>query len=277
MSGGTILVGTDGSRNAAHAARWAGDLAAATGRSVHVVHCRPDLALGGGSGDHQARRALRVWASTADRPGLEVTEAVVSGDPREQLPRLAEELDVALVVVGARGEGGFGHLALGRVATHVLHDGRRPVAVVPRTGGAVAGGTVVAGLDGSEANRPAVEWAVDSAAAVGGTIDAVFVHDPLADSYPHPDVDNWKYRGQAVAEDLFDAQVRPAADRVAVRFENRGGNTIEVLVEVATETDASMIVIGTRGHWAFGGRALGHVATQLPAHAPCPVVVVPHD
>jgi nucleotide-binding universal stress UspA family protein len=48
-----------------------------------------------------------------------------------------------------------------------------------------------------------------------------------------------------------------------------------VLVEVAK--DADLLVLGTRGHGGFSGLLLGSVSQQVSHHAPCPLVLVPHD
>ena len=74
---------------------------------------------------------------------------------------------------------------MGRVASHVVHHADRPVAVVPHASPHVHGAPIVVGLDGSAANRRAVDWSLDVASAVAGPVEAVFVHDPMADSYPH--------------------------------------------------------------------------------------------
>jgi nucleotide-binding universal stress UspA family protein len=58
-----------------------------------------------------------------------VTVRSVSGSPAEELLNAAEGAD--MLVVGARGEGGFGRLHLGSVCTQVSHHAQVPVVVVP--------------------------------------------------------------------------------------------------------------------------------------------------
>jgi nucleotide-binding universal stress UspA family protein len=58
-----------------------------------------------------------------------VTVRSISGSPAEELLKAAEGAD--MVVVGARGEGGFGRLHLGSVSTQVSHHAQVPVVVVP--------------------------------------------------------------------------------------------------------------------------------------------------
>ena len=52
------------------------------------------------------------------------------------------------------------------------------------------------------------------------------------------------------------------------------GSTPEQIVEVAQETDASLIVMGTRGMTEWKSLLLGGVANKVVQHAPCPVLLV---
>jgi nucleotide-binding universal stress UspA family protein len=58
-----------------------------------------------------------------------VTVRSISGSPAEELLKAADGAD--MLVVGARGEGGFGRLHMGSVSTQVSHHAHVPVVVVP--------------------------------------------------------------------------------------------------------------------------------------------------
>jgi nucleotide-binding universal stress UspA family protein len=56
-----------------------------------------------------------------------------------------------------------------------------------------------------------------------------------------------------------------------------GGEPADELVRVASELNAELLVIGSRGRRELGSAVLGSVASELMRHAPCPLVVVPPD
>ena len=53
----------------------------------------------------------------------------VYGHPRNEIIRVAEEEDVALIITGTRGRGQVGRALLGSVSDHVLHHSHVPVLV----------------------------------------------------------------------------------------------------------------------------------------------------
>jgi len=182
-----ILVGLDGSARCEATLEFAAEMAAALNTDALTLHCRKP---GGGSGPVRVDR-LEVsaprWSEVFERHGVPNRMIVMEGDPRHALVDRAKSERVDMVVVGNRGSGGFRGLKLGGTADYVLHHVDCPVAIVPGRGGPVKGGSAVVGVDGTAANRVAAEWAIKTAERTGERIEAVFVHDPIADSYPAPD------------------------------------------------------------------------------------------
>src|SRR5690606_19828439 len=118
-----------------------------------------------------------VGAEVAGR----ITYKAVNDLPARAL--LEASADADMVVVGARGMGGFKGMLLGSVSQNVLHHSRVPVAVV--RGGGTEGGGVVVGVDGSDASNRARQWAVDAAAARSSKVVAVNAwQPPVFGGYP---------------------------------------------------------------------------------------------
>jgi nucleotide-binding universal stress UspA family protein len=139
-----ITVGMDGSANSRRALKWAMREAAVrhcalTVITIHEtvasfwtgdpVTTRADEAL-----QHQAREAaVDAVAQEESRLG-EARPAVVkvravTGFPAQELLDASGVTD--LLVIGARGGGGFHRLALGSVSSQVVHHAECPVVVVP--------------------------------------------------------------------------------------------------------------------------------------------------
>ena len=59
--------------------------------------------------------------------------------------------------------------------------------------------------------------------------------------------------------------------RQAHRMEDESG----LIAAIAADTDAQLIVVGTRRHGRFAGALLGSVAQGLMHSTPCPILVVP--
>lgn len=141
---GEVLVGVDGSEQSHLAVGFGFAYAARRGLGVAAVHAvrpgRPegvepsafaDPAVPGGGDPAGAQARLLAEALVGWRekyPDVPVRSALVPGRPAEALLRQAAT--ASLVVVGARGRGGFAGLLLGSVSQALLHHAPVPVAVV---------------------------------------------------------------------------------------------------------------------------------------------------
>lgn len=138
---------------------------------------------------------------------------------------------------------------------------------------------IVVGVDGSEGSVAALRWAVSEAALRGAVVEAVSAfHVPYvgAASVMPLMLDPEEFRASASA--LLD-KVVDAADASALAEPIRRlvveGPASTVLVDAGR--DASMLVVGARGHGGLAGMLLGSVSRQVSEHASVPVVVVPKE
>jgi nucleotide-binding universal stress UspA family protein len=74
------------------------------------------------------------------------------------------------------------------------------------------------------------------------------------------------------AQELSDAGISSSARVVHVGI---GESPAQTIAAAAEELGSDLIVVGTRGHTAFGGLVIGSVTNRLLHIAPCPVFVVP--
>jgi nucleotide-binding universal stress UspA family protein len=187
----------------------------------------------------------------------------------------------SLVVVGARGHGGFAGLSIGSVAAQTAAHARCPVMVIrgpSRELPAVpAPGPVIVGIDRSEQDRAALEFAFEEASLRGVPLVCVHVWwfaDDVGESrnqYDEAILDAAARR--VVAEATADA----ARQHPGVPVEHRpirDMNPSAALIEQSAH--AGLVVVGRRGRGGFASLLLGSVGRDLIGHADAPVAVV-HD
>lgn len=144
---------------------------------------------------------------------------------------------------------------------------------------------VVVGTDGSPPAQTALQWAACEAALrhVPLTVAHVTPSLPVAASlavWPTGRVpEEVLEEEEADARAVIDAAVAlvrelGGGDRPEVTSELLFGRPVPTLVDLSKE--ASMLVVGCRGHSARDRRLLGSVTTGLLHHAHCPVAVI-HD
>lgn len=142
------------------------------------------------------------------------------------------------------------------------------------TGSSATTGPVVVGVDASEPAREALRWAARYATLSGLPLAVVHAWHP-AEEYvwlPEmpPPVPPTETAAQAV--DAMVAEVLGAHRDLPVTTEVVEGRASRVLVD--RSRDASVLVVGSRGHGGFDGLTLGSVSGQCAEHAACTVVVV---
>ena len=141
---GGVVVGHDGSTSAQEALTWAGRLARRADIDLHVVRawsmttapqpssCAPGYVPPLPDWEQAVHDELTAHVAVAGLdPSVRVTCHVVHRAPAQGLMAAAEGAN--LLVLGARGRGGFAGLLLGSVSDKLVHHAPCPVTVV-RTG-----------------------------------------------------------------------------------------------------------------------------------------------
>ncbi len=262
---GPVLVGHDGSEEAALACSWAASMARAADRSLVVAHTYsiddypggPDVAAAG------AKAKLEGWLAAADLDGLpadRVELVVRSGAAGQAIVAVAESAAAGLVVLGGHGRP-MTASALGRVAQHVTFRSPCPVAVVHGRGGLVSRAPLLVGFDAAAVNQEVIDWAAELACQLGVGLEAVTVERPHKDLMPADEL-----------RSSLAGRFGPTA-----RFSRMVGDPARQLLLKAVEVDAAAIVIGQRRKHNLGGRLLGHVASWLLRKSDRPVIVLNHD
>lgn len=287
-----ILLATDGSEDAALAARAATDLAEATKARLHVVHVW-QAPLGDFAAfseiystyyKSQAQEVLAEQVNDIEARGGKVAEAHLRervGAVADEILDVAEELGAGLIIVGSRGLGSVGRLALGSVSEGVVHHAQRPVLVMRGGKGAWPPQRVIIGNDGSETARQTAKLAAEMVKPFG-------VNGVLVRCYPEmPEID---VEGRTLDPRLVDDALRRAQRVLEERAEELTGilgrrprvriavgEPARTIVEAASEGDErkALVAVGSRGLGAVGRMRLGSVSTKVLRGTEGPVLIYP--
>jgi nucleotide-binding universal stress UspA family protein len=136
---------------------------------------------------------------------------------------------------------------------------------------------IVWATDGSEHSDRALPYAAGIARRDGAEIHVVHVIEKLVGG---------RVAGQNIHldEGQLDVKIRRQAREIAADGNVKTtvhmavGRTADVahgIAEIAIQTGAELIVVGTRGHSAIVGTLVGSVTQHLLHVAPCPILAVP--
>lgn len=277
----TVVVGVDGSEHSRSALKWAADEAKRRGALLRIIYAelREPKNLpawyDAGSSDLSPGQAIvdDAYGLVVTRHTSVMARAEVVESPAALALTVASR-SADLLVVGARGKGGFEELLLGSVSDRCIEHACCPVVVVhadpdDRPLRAVPP-RIVVGIDGSVGSTRALRWALDEASLRSASVEAAFVWQ-----YPPTVCSLGPARGyDAVSRGIIDAAKESAetwAPEVPFTTEARFDGTVPALLDASREAD--LLVVGSRGHAGFKHALLGSVAHQCARHAKCAVAI----
>lgn len=292
MNLASILVATDLTETSDAVLQAAGQLAAASGAALHVLHAFDPDSEGEGALPAgvratfpgrvaEAERRLQEQISRAVPQGVEVYARPVEVFVADRaILDAAEAVAADLIVVGPHGRQRFADGLLGGTADRVIRSATVPCLVV-RGGLRTPLRNLLAPVDRSGAADVALRIAFAWAGALGGEgpgrsrITALHVL-PHALNVPEARIDTEEIR-DGVASLVADA-LRASGLQGAVEVESVvrwGESASDEVVLRAREGDVDLIVLGTHGKGVIRRFLIGSVASGVAQRAPCPVLLVP--
>jgi nucleotide-binding universal stress UspA family protein len=138
--------------------------------------------------------------------------------------------------------------------------------------------TIVVATDLDGRSEAALEYARKLATAYGARVVLAHGIDPLdyaeVDRVPGRVLEELPEKARAVLDKLSDDLLR---EGIPSHSEIRQGAVAQMLLDVARQYEAGLIVIGTEGKEGAGPVIVGVVAEQLVRQATCPVLAVAAD
>jgi nucleotide-binding universal stress UspA family protein len=287
MAAKPVVVGVDGSEESLRAVEWAALEARRHSAPLRIVSAPalvPRMHAPSASSEEIACALRGIAAQALDAaitrseevaPGLPLTTGLLSGPPA--LAVAESGADASMIVVGARGAGGFAAMVLGSVSRYIASRAPCPVVVVREESMAVHREIAVGVRDPQDTGALAFAFAE----AALRDADLVAVHTwcwyPSAAHRPAPgtlptDLD----RISAEAACGLTAALKGWSEKypgVRVRQDVIRGHPARVLASYSARAD--LVVLGRHGHPGGVSPGIGSVQHAVLDHAHGPVAVVP--
>lgn len=284
-----VMLATDGSAHAIAATEWlkSSPLPASAELMVTAVAERPTVMpeIGGAETERaatdRARRAAEDARERLHGRWPAATARVMPGDPREEIPALAEQWRADLVVIGARGLGAVKRLVLGSVSTAVIHAVHCAVLVV-KGGHAGPIETILLAVDGSPDSLAAARFVGGLDALPRVRLLAVIEPPYVPRSAPGMIAPTLRAAAsELVAERRAEQELMLSGVANGLRSTARlvatavvVGRPGEEIVKAANEPDVGLAVVGARGFGAIKRALLGSISEHVLHEAECPVLIV---
>jgi nucleotide-binding universal stress UspA family protein len=269
--------------------RLAGFLAERTGADLHLLHALELQPVAAGTaaapdfhtliertGEELESQALRAVPATIKPTSREVAIFV----PYKAILNRALQISADLIVLGAHRKRPRGDQILGPTPDRVIRSAAAPCLIVPNIEPRPFR-RILAPIDiempAASALDLAQRWALRFGALEGGATEVHSLHI-AADSYGN----NSNSRDDTRVETLLHREIERSRARIgeptATTIQpviRRGNSPAEEILRYATEMEADLVVLGTRGFGAIRRALIGSVASNIAHQAPCPILLVP--
>jgi nucleotide-binding universal stress UspA family protein len=294
-----VLWATDGSENSRCAAVLLSHFLRDRAATIYVMTVAPGgmvpyadptwFAISGAAASYDVTDGLQAAHAIAQDSGSALTlpDATIeiverAGKPVSEIVESAKDLEVDLVVVGAKGHGGVEGFLLGSVASGVVKRCHASVLVARDIIGEMD--QVLLPTDGSDYAAQS-EHVLDDLNLTTTTVTVMSCVPSFVLPYTGMAVGGSVYAGDVVQdiENAEAAETQRVVHEVAERLRARGmtvaelvrpGRPADEISLVAEELKSDLIVIGSRGRRGLKRLVMGSVAGEVADEAKCSVLIV---
>jgi nucleotide-binding universal stress UspA family protein len=224
-----------------------------------------------------AEEAVRCAAERLKSAGIESASLVLTGNPRMVVVDRAAAMGADLIVVGSHEASDAVRFLLGSVARAVVRSAPCSVEIVrPRSGSGAM--KILLATDGSKFSEAATQAVLaqyrspetEVRVLCVVTLPTLTAPPQMAASYA-PELQEQVNQAREIVDRAVDT-LRKAGLRAS--GEVIKGDVRDVIIELAKEIQADLIVLGSHGRTGAGRWLMGSVAEAVVRHAPCSVEVV---
>jgi nucleotide-binding universal stress UspA family protein len=217
------------------------------------------------------RKSLEDAVSYAASLGLKIHPVHRTGEPGEEIVRVAEEEGAGLIVLGNEKRSKMEQLLLGGLLAKVLAGSPCDVMLVPEIS-EIRFGRILVGINGTPAGNAAGRRALELAASYGSEVHAVTAIDiPTDRSLRYGVLKDARHKGFKALE-----AIARQGEQLGVRVftELQEAPPEKCLAGYAREKGIQHIILGSKGYSSVSDVLLGSVVERVAALATCPIQIV---
>jgi len=276
-----VLIAIDGSETSMYALREYIRFSKVENPSISVVSVIPTY-----EGDLAATWTNNIVASIKKQCDVSLSEAIKiakeegitiqalceEGTIHERIVDLADMDNYDLIVMGKKGLSLIERAFVGSVTERVIGYSRQDILVIPN-GVKIGRRNLLIATDGSAYSEAAARKAIEIAVQSHGEIKALSVVDVTIE---------FMLRAHEIYDTLvakakgFSDAIKQKALAAGIKAEAlvRDGEVYQVIIDVAKEQRADMIIMGSLGRTGIKRLLMGSTAERVLGHASFPVLIV---
>lgn len=277
-----ILIAVDGSQVSKNVLRQAFKLAPPEKKCITVVAINPPyegdiLFIGVGNISELLKapgeKILSEAKEIARSEGVTIETRLEEGEIFEEIINVAEEERCDLIVMGRHGMTRLERALMGSVTAKVIGHFKGRILIIPTKDTSIGWKNILVATDGSKYSDAAVDEAINYAKSYEGTLKIVTAVDVT---------EKFQVQAPELLEESMDNakknldDIKNKAQQAGVNLETfvREGEPYKVIADLATESNADIIVMGSHGRTGLKRLLMGSVSEKVIGYAPCPVLVV---